>query len=234
MWSFNAQQVAPSAGFEPPSDNWHTVIIVDPEMKPTKDGQGGFLSLPLSIVSEGADKGKKFHWNLNLFNANPQTVSIAQGELSAVCHVVGQYQIDQNTLHLLANKPFQVKTQIRTDDPRYCNVTGVRDVNGNEPGKAGAGPQPAQPPQPAQHPGQWQTGPAQSQPPAQPAAQPPAQAPQTGGQPPWGAPAPGTEQAPPAQPQQPQPANQPPWGAPQPAQPAQPQPGNNAPPWAQG
>ncbi len=51
---------------------------------------------------EGAYAGRKLFDRLNLINANPTTVEIAQRTLSAICHAVGKMQVDDSEqLHLI-------------------------------------------------------------------------------------------------------------------------------------
>ena len=239
--NFDANQVAPNTGFEPVPEGWYNVAITESEIKPTKDGEGAYLQLKASII-DGPHANKPVFIRLNIQNKNQQAVDIAYGELSAICHVTGVYQIgDSSQLHGI---PFQVRVACRkTDQGETNDVKAYRDAAGNEPGKAksSAGGQPqnfggqpqgqpqGQPgggwqgqPQGGQAPqggGGWQgqPGPAQGQAPAQ-------NGPQGGN---WGQPGQGQPQGNPNQGQPPQ--NGPaqgqgggaPWGGGQPAQGAQ-------------
>lgn len=220
-FSFNAQQYTPRYGGGgeqlPPGD--YVGVIVNAEPVNTTDAQGqvkgGYLALTLT-PTEGALASQKHIDRLNLHHTNPKTVEIANEQMSAYCHVLNQFNV-QDTNQLL-NIPFrftigwqrgQEPSQERPNGG-YTEVKAIYDINGNPPGKAGSGPspQPAQPPaqppanvqpvQSAQPPaGQWGSA-APAQPPAQtgggwgqqPPAQPPVAAPASapGGQ--WnGAPA---------------------------------------------
>lgn len=243
---FNAHAVAPQSRPEAIDDGWYPAAIVASEMKPTQAGDGGYLELVFEII-DGIHKGKKQYARLNIYNQNEQAVQIAVGNLSAICHSVGVYEMqDTQQLH---NRPLQiyvVKRRNERDGGMTNDVKGFRDINGNEPWKGnqqqGQPQQPQGMPQsaPAQQPQQgWGNQP--QQPPQQPEQQPPAAAP-------WG--------GQPQQPEQPQQGGwqgqQPPsqvpqgngqWGAPAaPQQPqgqpqGQPAPGwqggtpPNAPPW---
>lgn len=203
--AFNAQQYTPSyggGGNNLPPGKYKGVIVAS-SAENAKSGQGGFLMFTLTPI-EGPLTGQKHDDRLNLHHTNPKTVEIANQQLSAYCHVLGKYQFgDTAELH---NIPFcfeigwQKNNEPTQENPNggYTEVKAIFDVNGNAPGKAGAGPQ-AQPNQPAQ--------------PAQPPANPPAGV-QAGAQGGWG-----------GQPQQQQPAQGGGWGG-QPAQvqPAQGQP----------
>lgn len=223
---FNAHAVAPQSRPEAIDDGWYPAAMVASEMKPTQAGDGGYLELVFEII-DGIHKGKKQYARLNIYNQNEQAVQIAVGNLSAICHSVGVYEMqDTQQLH---NRPMQiyvVKRRNERDGGMTNDVKGFRDINGNEPWKGnqqqqgqpqgappqqppqqGWGGQPQQPQQPEQPPagGGWQGAP--QQPPQQPEQpqqggwqgqqQPPSQVPAGNGQ--WGAPA---GQQPPQQPQQ--------------------------------
>lgn len=139
--NFDANQVAPNAGFEPVPEGWYRVAITESEMKPTKDGEGAMLVLKASII-DGPHANKPIFVRLNLQNKNQQAVDIAYGELSSICHVTGVYKVaDSSQLHGI---PFQIKVAVRkgTDDKGNAfesnDVKGYKDAAGNEPGKAGA------------------------------------------------------------------------------------------------
>ena len=222
--AFNAQQYDPTQGGGSLPVGRHPVIIESSEVKANKANDGGYLQLNLKLI-DGPQMGTTGVYRLNLYHSNPQTAEIAHRQLSAICHVIGVFNVqDTQQLH---NIPFIVEVDFQKGEEArqkgYTEVKRVFDINGNEPGKAGQG-QPAaqpqgfgqQPQQPAQQPGAWggQQAPAQ-----QPAAAP---------QQPQGAPAWGQPQQPAAAPQQPAAWGQPQQHAAQPQQPA-----GNAPAWGQ-
>lgn len=195
--NFNAQQYEPTQAFTPIPEGWYPVMITESEMKPVKPPkQGAYLNLTLTVQG-GEHNNRKLFARLNLHNENPVAVEIAQRELSAICHVTGVMQLqDSQQLHGI---PFQAKVTVRGAEGNYSatnEIKGYRDINGNDPGKAGqpqaGGQAPAQPAAP-----QAPQAPAQPAPPAQPHAPQQPQAPQGGG---WQQPAPQ------------QPAQQPPQG----------------------
>jgi hypothetical protein len=235
---FDANQVEPTSFAPPPVLGEYHVRIIESEPKTTKDNSGGYLNVILEILDPGPYQGRKIPYNLNIFNANQQTVEIAYRQLSALCHVTHVFNVqDTQQLHGI---PFIASIGPQSGNPQYSNVFYVKDINGNLPGKAG---QPAAPQQPAPT-TQPAWAPQAPQAPAAPAAPawgaPQPQIPTTQPTAPWGAPAPQQPPAPPAQPAAPV------WGAPQqqppqqPAAPAQPQPAwappggaqPAAPPWA--
>ena len=140
---FDATKVEP-AGTSlqlPVSDSkgW-PVVITASEMKETqaKDGSG-FLELTLQII-DGEYKGVEGPYRLNIFNTNEKAQEIAHRQLSAVCHVTNTMQLTDSAM--LHNKPFRAVVVPQTGEGKenYTQVKGVKDINGNDPGKAGAAP----------------------------------------------------------------------------------------------
>lgn len=229
--AFNAQQYDPTQGVGSLPIGKHPVIIESSEVKANKANDGGYLQLNLRII-DGPQQGTTGAYRLNLYHSNQQTVEIAHRQLSAICHVIGVFQVtDSSQLH---NLPFLIEVGQQKNDPQYTEVKKVFDMNGNEPGKAGAGAAAAQPQQqqPQGQPnGAWGGAPqGQPQQPAggaawggqQQPAQQPAQQPQGGAA--WG--------GQPAQNPAPQ-GGQPAWGGQPAQQPAQQQPAQGG-GWQQG
>lgn len=228
---FNAQQYDPTQGVGSLPIGKHPVVIESSEVKANKANDGGYLQLNLRII-DGPQAGTTGAYRLNLYHSNQQTVEIAHRQLSAICHVIGVFQVtDSSQLHGL---PFLIEVGPQKNDPQYTEVKKVFDMNGNEPGKAGAGAAAAQPQQqqPQGQPnGAWGGAPqGQPQQPAggaawggqQQPAQQPAQQPQGGAA--WG--------GQPAQNPAPQ-GGQPAWGGQPAQQPAQQQPAQGG-GWQQG
>lgn len=218
LQAFNAQQFDPTQGGGSLPVGRHPVIIESSEVKANKANDGGYLQLNLKLI-DGPQQGTTGAYRLNLYHSNPQTAEIAHRQLSAICHVIGVFNVqDSAQLH---NIPFIIEVGFQKghepgSNPEakgYTEVKKVFDINGHEPGKAGQGAPAAQPQQPAQG------GFGQQQPAQQP------QQPQGGAA--WGG---QPAQQPAAQPQ----GNAPAWGGGQPAQ-QQPQgaPAGNAPAWGQ-
>ena len=218
--AFNAQQYDPTQGGGSLPVGRHPVIIESSEVKANKANDGGYLQLNLKLI-DGPQMGTTGAYRLNLYHSNPQTAEIAHRQLSAICHVIGVFNVqDSQQLH---NIPFIAEVGLQKGEEAaqkgYTEVKKVFDINGNEPGKAGQGAPAAQPQQqPAAQGGFGQQQPAQ-----QPAAQPQGNAPAWGdGQPaqqqPQGAPA----------------GNAPAWGQQPAQQPAAQQPAQQAGGWQQG
>jgi hypothetical protein len=217
--AFNAQQFDPSQSSGQLPVGRHPVVVDKSEVKATKAGDGGYLELTLKII-DGPQTGTTGAMRLNLYAQSQQASEIAHRQLSAICHAIGQFMInDSAQLH---NHPFIVEVSPQKNDPQYTEVKKILDINGNEPGKAPAPQQAIQQPAP-----QAQFAPAAQQaatfgnptPSVQPAwgSSP---APEAAPQPAWGQPA--QQQMAPSHAPEPQPQAATAWGAP--AQQAAPQP----------
>ncbi|MDH4201385.1 MAG: DUF669 domain-containing protein [Phycisphaerae bacterium] len=118
--NFNANEVEPNVGFEPVPANKYIAMITASEMKPTKNSDGSYLELELTIL-DGPFKDRKVWDRLCLNHPNPQTVKIARGYLSSVCRAVGVMQPkDSCDLH---NIPMciTVKCKKRDDNGEITN-----------------------------------------------------------------------------------------------------------------
>ena len=217
LQAFNAQQYDPTQGGGNLPVGRHPSIIESSEVKANKANDGGYLQLNVKLI-DGPQTGTTGAYRLNLYHSNPQTSEIAHRQLSAICHVIGVFNVqDSQQLH---NIPFIVEVGLQKGEEAaqkgYTEVKKVFDINGNEPGKAGQGAPQAQPQQqPAA-----QGGFGQQQ---QPAAQPQGNAPAWGG----GQPAQQQPQGAPA-------GNAPAWGQQPAQQPAAQQPAQQAGGWQQG
>lgn len=128
---FNAAEVDPTDSFTPVPAGDYPVVIVESEMKDTRDGKGQYLQLVLEVI-DGNMKGRKLWDRLNLVNANSTAVEIAQKTLSQICHAVKLLQPqDSAELH---GKPMKA-TVIVKDDPGYGprnEVKGYKPVGGTD------------------------------------------------------------------------------------------------------
>ena len=87
--TFDATSIEPAKAFEVLPPGQYPAQIVDSETRVTKDGNGQYLWLEIDML-DGPYKGRKLFDRLNLINANPTTVEIAQRTLSAICHATGR------------------------------------------------------------------------------------------------------------------------------------------------
>lgn len=135
--AFDATTVDPEQGMSNLPVGRHKVVIESSDVKPTKDGSNGRVQFNLVII-EGESQGVTGAYNLNLYHSNPQTVQIAERQLSALCHVTGVMNLaDTAQLH---NIPFYIEVVKQTKgegaEKGYTEIKKVFDANGNEP-KAG-------------------------------------------------------------------------------------------------
>lgn len=150
--TFDATQIQPDTGREPLPSGEYVCVIVDSDMRQTKDGRGQYLELVHEVV-EGPYQGRKAWARLNLVNHNQTAQSIAQGQLSTICHACGVLSVqDSQQLH---NRPMLVRIEFLKAGPKRDTDTneirGWKSVNG-QPLAAGtvtAGPAPTGSPAPA-------------------------------------------------------------------------------------
>lgn len=137
---FNAQQVRPAdpdGGAGLPVGN-HPVYISKTEVVANKDASTGHQLVLTLNCYDGPAKGSIALWRLSCYHTVSQdAVRIAYEQLSAVCHVVGKFDIGDTDE--LVNLPFIAVVESQ-NDPQYPNRTqikGVLDKNGDKPGQPG-------------------------------------------------------------------------------------------------
>lgn len=135
LHGFNATEVKPQDTFEPLPAGWYPVIITESEFKPTKNNQGSYLQLTMT-VTEGPYENRKIFDRLNLDNPNQTAVEIAQRALSAICHAVGvMTPSDSTELH---DRPLEVKLSVRPAKDQYEPSNEVRAYKAIGGGTGGA------------------------------------------------------------------------------------------------
>lgn len=108
--NFNANEVEPSKGIDPIPAGKYNAVIIESEMKSTKNGNGQYLELMFEVI-DGEYKGRKVWSRLNLDNPNAQAVQIARSDLSAICRAVNVIQPrDSVELH---NLPLVITVRCR-------------------------------------------------------------------------------------------------------------------------
>lgn len=101
----------------------YQVIVDDSDFRETKSGNGKYLHLELSVVSEEG-KGRKVFDNLNLENPNPQAVEIAQRQLAGLVRACGKIKIeDSSELH---NIPVMANLSVRPASGGYDASNDVK------------------------------------------------------------------------------------------------------------
>ena len=108
--NFDATSVPPQTGFEPVPNGTYRAMIVESEVKPTKESGGQYLQLTWQIL-EGECKGRKIWDRLNIQNASAEAQRIGQSQLSAVCHATGVLKLTSS--QQLHNIPCDVKTVVK-------------------------------------------------------------------------------------------------------------------------
>jgi hypothetical protein len=112
--TFDATGVFPTESLEVLPPGKYLAHIIESEMQVTKGGDGQFLKLVIEVL-EGQYARRKVFDRLNLVNNNQQAVEIAQRQLSAICHAVGQMQVtDSEQLHF---KPLFVTLKVEPAGP---------------------------------------------------------------------------------------------------------------------
>ncbi|GJD31446.1 hypothetical protein PMNALOAF_2705 [Methylobacterium adhaesivum] len=97
---FNADEVAPSSGFEPMPVGDYEVQIVEADVAPAKSGKGTVLSYKAEVISPAEFTGRTVFERLNIRHDNPVAQKIGQEQLSALCRATGVRQVT-NTDQLL-------------------------------------------------------------------------------------------------------------------------------------
>jgi hypothetical protein len=111
--SFNANDVKPTASFDPIPAGKYLAAIVDSTTKPTKNGAGEYLEIVLEVL-EGPYKGRRLWERLTLKHPNDVVVRIASANLSAICHAVAVMTLrDSHELHDL---PLSITVALRKRD----------------------------------------------------------------------------------------------------------------------
>lgn len=121
--TFDASTVEPATPFEVLPPGKYLVQIVASEMRPTKDGLGQYLFLEIDVL-DGQHAGRKLFDRLNLINANPDTVQMAQRTLSALCRAAGKMQVsNSDQLHLI---PLHIDVKVKPPKGQYGESNAIR------------------------------------------------------------------------------------------------------------
>lgn len=121
MYDPNAE---PAASFDPLPSGWYQVVIIDSDMKPTKNGSGEYLELSHRVI-DGPHKGSLAWARLNLINANPKAQEIAQRQFAALRKATGV--LAPNDSVQLHNIPMWARIEFVPADP-----SNPKSRDGNE------------------------------------------------------------------------------------------------------
>ncbi len=120
--TFDASAVEPSNYDVLPPGKYLSQIVAS-EMRATKDGSGQYLYMEVDII-EGQYTGRKLFDRLNLVNANPDAVQMAQRTLSSICRAVGKLQVSNSEqLHLI---PLIADVRVRPPKGQYGESNSIR------------------------------------------------------------------------------------------------------------
>jgi hypothetical protein len=107
--SFNTADVE-DGDFEPVQPGEYEAMILESEMKATKDGNGAYVQLKIQLKN-----GRILFERLNIQNKNEQAVEIAYRTLKKICEACGKTSIKDTTeLH---NKRMLVVLEIEKGKP---------------------------------------------------------------------------------------------------------------------
>ena len=121
--TFDASSVEPSTGYDVLPPGKYLAQVVASEMRATKDGHGQYLYMEVDIL-EGQYAGRKLFDRLNLVNANPDAVQIAQRTLSSICRAVGKLQVSNSEqFHLI---PLIADVRVRPPKGMYGESNSIR------------------------------------------------------------------------------------------------------------
>lgn len=137
---FDATKIEPkqSAGTNHPVGRF-PFTISDTSIEENKNKDGGFFMVEFTTPAGVAVM------RYNMWNKNPQAVDIANGQLSALCHATGRYQVGwQDEGAALRGAQGMIEVGFQKDqgptperpNGGYTEIKKVMDAAGNEPGKA--------------------------------------------------------------------------------------------------
>lgn len=137
--TFDATNIEPQqSGGRHQVGNKFPATVTNTDVKDTKDGSGKMFEV------EFTSPGGTIRNNYNLWNNSAQAVKIAAGQLSALCHATGIFQINMRDggknlrgARCLIDVNFQNGQEPTAEKPEggYVEIKKIYDVKGNEPGK---------------------------------------------------------------------------------------------------
>lgn len=114
--SFDANQVKPSEGFEAIPTDEYTLAISSSEIKKLSSGEGARLAVTISVV-DGPMAGRMIFDGFNIQHPDSAVCDRAQRDLSALCHAIAVYQVnDTSQLH---GVPFRAKVKLTPAEGKY-------------------------------------------------------------------------------------------------------------------
>lgn len=136
IFSFDASAVPAQAPSTPIPAGTYLAHIMESDCVTPKSGRGLMIKLTFEIL-DGQFKGRRVWENLNVQNDSEKTQSIAQSQLSAICHAVGVIKLnDTAALHF---KPLKINVVIKEASGDYAarnNIKGYESAAGAMPASA--------------------------------------------------------------------------------------------------
>lgn len=109
LGGFDASQVKDSE-FEALPAGEYRAVIAESERKKTKDGASELLQVKLQII-DGPFKNRTVIDRFNLWNKNPEAMTIAQQQFKKVCEALNIIKpADSSALHM---KPLMIKLAVK-------------------------------------------------------------------------------------------------------------------------
>jgi len=97
--NFDTAGIDPAVPHSPVPPGEYILEIEDTDLRPTKSGEGEYLSVTFSIA-DGPHLGRKVFENFNLSNPNPEAERIARSQFAALCIAAGKAKVgDSIELH---------------------------------------------------------------------------------------------------------------------------------------
>ncbi len=109
---FDPRSVEPQSDFEVLPPGKYPVLVESAEVKQTKNGDGHYIKLQLSIL-DGPGKGRKLWDQINIANPSQQCVEIGLRSLAALGQAIGLSAISDTSQ--LLNKTCEAHVKVRKD-----------------------------------------------------------------------------------------------------------------------
>lgn len=107
--------------FEPMPKGKYHVVVIDSELKDTKDLTGRYIKVVLEVQGGEFDGRKLFH-NFNIQNANPMATQIGLGQLKKMMRVSGKTSFQLKSPVELCGLHVTASVGIKKDDQGESNI----------------------------------------------------------------------------------------------------------------
>lgn len=128
--TFNSQDLPEVASWAPIPDGWYRVSITGAILKPTKNGDGQYVSVSYTILGPQYE-GRILFGNINIRNKNPKAQEIGLQNLNSIMRACGIVSLS-DTDQLIGNN-LEIKTKIQPEHDGYPasnNICGWRAIEG--------------------------------------------------------------------------------------------------------